>query len=136
MSLDSILNKITHQANLEGKKIIQEARKEAEGLIQQANEEAAGIYRQILGKEKSLYEARKMMLLVNARLESKKSLLKAKQDLIAEIFERLKSEIPKGKIKEEHVLQNKTEEVSEDIDFYLDNLRYEHETEIARILFG
>lgn len=136
MSLESILNKITHNGNLEGKKIIQEARKEAEGIIQQAKEEADKLYRQILEKEKSLYESQKQKLLVNARLEDKKNLLKAKQELIAEIFERLKSEIPKGKIKEQHILQHKTEEVSEDVDFYLDNLRHDYETEIARVLFG
>jgi V/A-type H+-transporting ATPase subunit E len=135
MPLESILHKITHNANLEAKRITQEARKDADKISQQAKKEAEDVYQQILDKEKTILLAQKQKSLVNARLEAKKSLLKAKQELIDQVFEGIKSQIPKGKIKEYHVLPDKTKEAAEDIDFFLSNLRHDYETEIAIILF-
>jgi hypothetical protein len=63
-------------------------------------------------------------------------LLAAKQELIDAVLEKLKSEIKKDKLKKKQILQDKIQEVPEDMDFYFQNIRRENESEIARILFG
>ncbi len=135
MSLESILEYILAEAGLEADKIIQQANLEADKTIQEAKKEAEIIYREALVKEKTLYEKQKQKLLVEARLESKKDLLQARQELINEALEKLKFEIKKDKLKKYRVLSDKIEEVHEDIDFYLEELRLKYETEIAKILF-
>jgi vacuolar-type H+-ATPase subunit E/Vma4 len=135
MSLESILEHILNEAELEKNKIVQEALAQVDAIIRQAKEEAAGFYKSIVAKEKSLHEHHKKKLIVNASLEHKKNLLAAKQELIDEVFSRLKSTLKAERFKKEQVSYDKVKETVEDIDFYLAMLRQEHETEIARILF-
>jgi len=135
MSIESIINHILDEAGVQRDKILREAKQQAELILQEARGEADKIHQEILAREKSLLEAEKQKLIVNARLESKKNLLKAKQELIDRVIEKLKSEIEKEKFKRYQVLQDKIKEVPEDMDFYLNNLRLEYETEIAKIIF-
>lgn len=135
MSLDSILDHIIDQAEAQKDKIIQEAKQQADIIMLSAQQEAEKLYREIINKEKSLCEAQKQKLIVNARLESRKKILAMKQALISEAFKELKSEIKKDKFKKQQVLPDKVKDVPEDIDFYLQKIRRDNETEIAKILF-
>ena len=136
MSLESILNNIINEANSQKEKIIQEARQQANIIIQAAKQEAEKLYQELIDREKNLSLAGKQKLIVNARLESKKKLLSAKQELIKAVFEKLRAEIKKDKLKKKQVLQDKTLDVLEDIDFYLNKIRFDYESEIAKILFS
>lgn len=135
MSLDSILEHILDEANAQRDKIIQETREKSTGIIQGAKTEAQKLYQEILDKERVFCEKEKQRLIVNARLESKKNLLKAKQELIGSAFEKLKSTLAKDKFKKQQVFQDKVQQAVEDIDFYLNKIRPDYEIEIARILF-
>ncbi len=136
MSLESIVSRILDEAEKEKEKIVQQARQDKDVILQKAQLEAERIFQEALEKEKAGFAAEKQKLLVGARLETKKGLLEARQELIDEVFVRLKSETKKEKIKKHQVSQSKTEEVPEDLDFYLNNLRHEQEIEIAKIIFG
>ncbi len=135
MSFESILSQIVNEANAERKKIINQANQQKEEIIRQAKQGAENLYQEISDKEKRVFEAERQKIIVNARLEGKKQLLSAKQGLIDEVFERLKSEIKKDSFKKKQISQDGIKEVPEDIDFYLKKIRPEYETEIAEILF-
>lgn len=135
MSFESILSQIINEANAERKKIINQANQQKEEILRQAKQDAENLYQGILEKEKSVFEAEKQKIIVNARLEGKKQLLAAKQGLIDQVFERLKSEFKKDSFKKKQIFQDNTKEVPEDIDFYLKKIRPEYETAISEILF-
>ncbi|MCM8770668.1 MAG: V-type ATP synthase subunit E family protein [Candidatus Omnitrophica bacterium] len=136
MSLEAILAHITQEAEVKKNQIIQEAQKEAEKIIQASRQEAEAVYNTFLQQEKIKQESEKRGLIVKARLENKKRMLQAKQELIDEVFQRLKSGLAKERFKKEQVSFKETKEVAEDLDFYLANLRLTLEPEIARILFA
>lgn len=135
MSLESILSHISDEASAQKEKIIQEAQKKAQAIIQEAQKEADILYQEILDKEKALYERQKHKLIVQARLRVKNNLLSAKQELIDGVFEKLKPHLKKEQLKRQLVFSDKVKEIAEDIDFYLNKLRLQYETEIAKILF-
>lgn len=135
MSLESILEHIVNESGLQQEKIIQAARHEAARIIQGARAEAEGLYKDIYEQERVVFENQKQKQLVNARLEHKKSLLLAKQELMDRVFKKLKSIFKAERFKKEQVLADRVKEAPEDIDFYLAGFRQEHETEIAGILF-
>jgi len=136
MSIESILQRIANNAETQSQQIIRQARQEAVEIIQQAQKEADKTYEVLLAKERFLYAAQKQRAMVNVRLEHKKDSLAAKQRLINEVLEKVKQRLGKGRLKKEQITQDKSHEVSEDIDFFLEQLRRDHETEIARILFA
>ena len=135
MSLESIISHILEEAGTKKQEIIQQAQKETERITQEAQLEADNLYQDIIAQAKADAERQKHPLLVQARLEQKKSLLKTKQELIDSLFQELKSTLREGKIKREQVSQDKIKEVAEDIDFYLEQSRHDYESEIAGILF-
>ena len=136
MSIESILQRIANNAETQSEEIIRQARQEAAQIFQQAQKEADQTYEVLLTKERFLYAAQKQRAMVNARLEHKKDSLAAKQRLINAVLEKVKQRLGKGRLKKEQITQDKSHEVSEDIDFFLGQLRRDHETEIARILFA
>ncbi len=136
MSLQSILEHILGDAHSGAEKIIREVETEAAGIIQAAKKEADKLYREILERERAAYERHKQQLIVNARLEAKKSLLQTKQELIDSAFQRLKSGLKGDRFKKQEVSFDKIKEVGEDIGFHLDNFRHDYEIEIAEILFA
>lgn len=136
MALESILNHILQEANKQREEIIQEARLKAQDLIRQAHQEAAELYQNTLDKEKALLTREKQKIIVNARLDSKKNLLMTQQELIDVVFDKLKFSLKSEKFKKQQIYLDKVKEAPEDIDFYLNRLRLEHEAEIARILFS
>lgn len=135
MPLDSILEHIINNADNEAGKIIEQARLSKGNILKEAKEEADKLYNQRLQKEKAAGERTKRGLLVNARLESKKSILAAKQELLSQVFEKLKPTFAGTKLSRELIGRDKTSEVAEDIDFYIDKIKTDYETEVARILF-
>jgi len=135
MSLDSILKHILDEAGSKRQEILRQAHLEAEALIQESRAQADAVYQDIIGRAEKDCRKNKERLLVEARLEAKKGLLLVKQELIAEVFARLKSGLKSDKLKKEQVSQDKVKEVPEDLDFYLAKLRQDYETEIAGILF-
>ncbi|KPK39662.1 MAG: hypothetical protein AMJ78_08155 [Omnitrophica WOR_2 bacterium SM23_29] len=135
MALDSILDHIIGEANKNRDGIIQEARQQADALIQEARQQARKLYQEIINAEKSLLERERQKLIVNSNLESKKKLLKTKREIIDAVFGKLKSILEKVKLKKKQIYRDKIEEVGEDIDFYLNKIQLDYETEVARILF-
>lgn len=136
MSLESILNHILEQAKNEKEKILQAAKQKQNIIIKEARHEAERIYQEGIEKEKKILERQKQGLIVNARLQAKKDLLKTKQELIEGVLIKLKSELKKERPKKQLVSPEKTREVTQDLGFYLNKIRHEHETEIAKILFA
>jgi V/A-type H+-transporting ATPase subunit E len=135
MSLESILNHILDEAHQQRDSLIQEAIQQKNKIIEESREEAARVYQEIIEREKILSEAGKQKLIVNVRLESKKGFMQAKQELIDEVFKKLKLQLNKDKFKKQQVSGDKVREVPEDIDFYLERIRPDYETEIAKIIF-
>lgn len=136
MSLESILNNIINEADSRKEKILREAGQQANLIIQTAKQEAQTLYQGLIDREKNLSLAGKQKLIVNARLESKKKLLSVKQELIKAVFEKLRAKIKKDRLKKKQVLPDKIQDVAEDVDFYLNKIRFEYESEIAKILFS
>ncbi len=99
MSLESIINHILDEANAQKAQIVTQAHRESERIIQEVREEAERLYQDIFDKEKNIYESQKQKLIVDARLEAKKALLKNKQELIDYVFENLKPYLKKEKFK-------------------------------------
>jgi len=135
MSLESIINHILEEAGTKKQEIIQQAQKEAERIIQETRLAADNLYQDIIAKAKADAKGEKHQLLVQARLEQKKNLLKTKQELIDSLFRELKSTLREGKIKKQQVYGDKIKEVAEDIDFYLEKIRHDYESQIAGVLF-
>lgn len=135
MSLDSILERILGDAEVEKERIMREGKIEKDRIIQEAKKEAENLYQEILARQKAIYESQKQRLIVNERLQAKKNLLETKQELIDSVFSKLKTHIGKDKLKKQLVSADKVQVVSEDIDFYLNKLRPDFEAEIERILF-
>lgn len=135
MSLEAIIQHILIEADKEKQKIMQQAMLQAQEIIRQAREEADDLYRGIINTQAGFEEKQKQKLIVNARLEAKKNLLIAKQELINAVFDRLKSGLNKTQLKKQQISQDKTQEAYEGIDFYLNKMRQDYEIKIAEILF-
>jgi len=136
MSLESIVKHILEEAESSGQRAIQEAKKEAQAIIQEAKGEADILYQDIIAKAMAGAESEKQRLIVNARLEYKKNLLQAKHEIIDGVMHALKADLKKDKFKKQQIRADKTQEVAEDMDFYLAKARQDYESEIANILFS
>lgn len=136
MSLDTIVDRILIEANSQKEGIVRQARQEADGIIRSAREDAQKIYDELCAQEKIRSDNQRRRAIANARLEAKKEILRAKQELIDAAFGRLKSELSKEKFRKTQVFPDKEVDVSEDIDFYLAKIRLDYEGEIIRNLFS
>lgn len=136
MSLESIVNHILVEADSQKELILKEAKQQAESILKQAEQEAERLTQQIINQEKMLAEKERQKILVNARLEQKKNSLSAKQELIDAVFAKLKASLQEDRFKKQRIFKDKVQEAPEDIDFYLNRIRADCETEIAEILFS
>ncbi|MCX5702321.1 MAG: hypothetical protein NTW64_05050 [Candidatus Omnitrophica bacterium] len=136
MSLESILERINTEGLVQKEKIIQAAQKEVTDLIYKARLEAEQLDQEIVAREKSVAQKQKQGLIVNARLKAKNTALSSKQALIDYVFERTKEHISLTKFKKQVISHEKVSEVSEKPEHYLQEIRHEYESEIAKILFG
>jgi vacuolar-type H+-ATPase subunit E/Vma4 len=135
MSLDSILSHITKENDIERDKIIKAAQSQAREVVREAHKEAEAIYAQGLAKEKAACESQRQRLLAAVQLESKKKILQAKQELIGEVIAKLKPHLKKEKFKRKEIRFDAVKETAEALSFYLNKLRQDYESEIARMLF-
>lgn len=84
--IDRIKNQILQDAENERQKIIDDANKKAKELKDEAKKESEKIIADILKKATVTTEEKKRRAISMEHLEQRKSLLKAKQDLIDEVF--------------------------------------------------
>lgn len=136
MSLESILERISAAGQAEKEKIIRTAQKETQELISRANQQAEQRGRQLLEREKLAAEKQREGLVVNARLKAKNALLSSKQALIGDVLKRAKEHISRTKLKKQVISYERVNEVQEEPKHYLQDIRREFESEIAKILFG
>lgn len=136
MSLEPILAHILQQAKGQSDQLIQEAHQKREQILQQAKAEAERLEQELLRQETMQMEAERQRLLVEARLEAKSALLQAKQGLITEVFAQLRPFLPQNKFKKQQVEREKITEVAEEPEAYLNRIKLELETDVAKILFG
>jgi vacuolar-type H+-ATPase subunit H len=134
MPLESIVEEILREANSEKGRIIESGQKEAEAIIQEAKAEADKICQDIIAREKQNLESEKQRSITAAKLQERKKILEAKQEMIKNVFLKIKG-IFKGDIKKVIVSRDRVEEEPLEIDVFLDELRRDYETEIAKILF-
>ncbi len=135
MPLDGIIDYIVNESLDEKHKIIKEAQAEAAGILTKGKEEARGVYSSIIEKEKAHAEAEKRRLIVSARLENKKKILKAKQDLVELVFKKAASALTKDILKKEQITQSGIKESPVDLNVYIEKIKFDYEIEVAKILF-
>jgi vacuolar-type H+-ATPase subunit E/Vma4 len=135
MSLELILKRILDEAENKKENIIREAEIEAERIKQEAMQQADALYQNILAAAKADCDKEKQRLIVGSRLEARKKILETKQELIASVFEKLKSTLRLEKFKKEQVLADGAREVPGQAGFYLNKIRQDYEAEVAEILF-
>lgn len=136
MSLESIVEHIVNEARAQAARIVQQAQKEAREIIHQAQAEADTIYQEIVAQKKVIYEQQKQAAIVNARLEQKKNLLRSQQELIDLVFTKVRLSLKKDKFKKQIIFEDRIKEIPEDLEFYLNKIRPDSESEIAKILFA
>ncbi|HHV96393.1 MAG TPA: hypothetical protein GXX37_07990 [Clostridiaceae bacterium] len=84
--VEKIINKIKSDAQSQAENNIKAAQEKADAIIKAAKEEAAEKYNGIIEKTKSEIAGKRKRLISMAELEARKIKLKAKQDLIREVF--------------------------------------------------
>lgn len=88
MALEDILKKIRENAQKEAKRIRKETEQRAEAILEEARKEAASIKGKLLEKGKVSSRQERRRILTMANLESRKEILKVKQNLIESAFQR------------------------------------------------
>lgn len=136
MSLESILERIKAEGLVQKEEIIEATQKEAQDLIYKARLEAERLGREIVASQRNIAQKQKEGLIVNARLKAKNAVLSSKQALIDHVFERVKDHMGRTKFKKQIISHDKVSEVSQEPGHYLQDIRHEYESEIAKILFG
>ena len=136
MALDSILARIQDETAAQARAIVQEARQQAEKSIEAGRQETDKLYREIMRAAQNLAAQKKQRALVICRLENRKKILQVKQEILDTLFAKTKSELKKNRIKKQVVAAQGCTEESENIDFFLNDLRRDIETELAQMLFS
>ena len=88
MAEDKISKKILEEAEKERDKILENARKAQEAEIEEAKRRAKELEERATQEAEKLREREREKILGLERIELKKAFLKAKQDLIGEVFEK------------------------------------------------
>jgi len=135
MSVESILAHILSKADAQAKEIIAQAQHEAKDLIAQAKKQAETNYQEIFQQERRIGLKDKERSIVNARLKYKNDLLKAKHEVMDEVFKRLSGHLKSEVLKKQQVSLHKTQDVAASPVLYLQDMRLTYEAQIAKILF-
>jgi len=135
MAIEGILARIEASGLKEKEAILAAGRAQADRILAKARTEAEGIATSIIAREQAAALKKKQGFIVNARLAAKNDLLAAKQEVIDQVFDKLKDSLGKGRFKKQLISQDKVAEVAEEPAQYLYDVRHEFETEIAKILF-
>jgi vacuolar-type H+-ATPase subunit E/Vma4 len=136
MALDSILAHIEAQAAGQVEAVTRQARQQEAGLLAGGRAAAEKSFRDLLEREKNRLEKQKQRRLVSCRLENRKKILQAKEEILASLFEKVRAQLQKRHIKKLVVAADEQRETPEDIGFYLQKLRRDFETRIAAMLFS
>lgn len=91
--IEKIKERILEDASKEKQNILKEAEKQADQVLEEYRKKAEDVRKQILNKAKKEAEDRKRRILSMAQLEQRKVILKAKQDIIDEVFENAKKRL-------------------------------------------
>ncbi|ACV24286.1 V-type proton ATPase subunit E [Methanocaldococcus fervens] len=95
MGVDKIKSKILEDAKAEANKIISQAEEEKAKILEKAKEEAEKRKAEILKKGEKEAEMTKSRIISEAKLEAKKKLLEAKEEIINMAIEKLREELAK-----------------------------------------
>jgi len=95
MGVDKIKSKILEDAKAEANKIISEAKEEEAKILEKAKEEAEKRKAEILKRGEKEAEMTKSRIISEAKLEAKKKLLEAKEEIIEMAINKLKEELAK-----------------------------------------
>ena len=135
MSLESIIQHIEREALAKRDSIIGEAGRERERVLEDARREAGRLYDERMEKERVVIAGHKQRITVNARLDGRKNVLAAKQDIVGSCFEKAGSSLPKNAFMKERITGEGSVEAPEETAFYMEQARSDHETAVAEILF-
>jgi len=95
MGVDKIKSKILEDAKAEANKIIAQAEEEKAKILEKAKEAAEKKKAEILKKGEKEAEMTKSRIISEAKLEAKKKLLEAKEEIIEMAIDKLKEELAK-----------------------------------------
>jgi len=136
MALDSILTRIQGETDAQVCAIVQEARRQAEKLLATGRQEADKLFHRTMLAAQNLAAQKKQRALVICRLENRKRVLQTKQEILDALFAKTKSRLKKSQIRKQVVAAQGYTEESESIDFFINALRRDIETELAKLLFS
>lgn len=94
-NIDKITKKISEKSDAEADEILKEARVRADEIISEAQKKASEIKMEIVEKGERDSERERQRIIANAKLQSRKARLEAKEDVIREAFERAEGELKK-----------------------------------------
>jgi V/A-type H+-transporting ATPase subunit E len=135
MSLEKIIGSIRASAETQADAVVREATEQANGIIQAVHQQAGDVYDRLCAQEQQKLQRHREKVLVNARLDARRAILQAKQELIDDIFDLLKVELVKARLKKKEIFSDGQREAACDLDFYLAGLRNDYESQVALRLF-
>jgi vacuolar-type H+-ATPase subunit E/Vma4 len=136
MSLEKILERISHDAQAEVNKIISESKKKAKEIKDAAQKEADGLAAALIEEAERKARLEASRLLTQARLDKRIKILSWKKELIEEILEKAlqKANIGEEKLKKKIILKDGEREEFYDRDKLLEELRPKLENYILKVL--
>jgi vacuolar-type H+-ATPase subunit E/Vma4 len=136
MSLEKILERITHDAQEETDKIISESKKKAEEIKKAAQKEAEGLAAVLIEEAERKARLEASRLITQARLEKRIKILSWKKELIDEILEKAlqKANLGQKKLKKKVILKDGEREEFFHRDKLLEELRPKLENYILKVL--
>lgn len=107
MPLEKIIQRIEEESKREADSIIEEARKRADEILGKAKEEAKGEKEKIMAKGKEREDQLRERAFSSARRDVKRMEMEAKEEVIAECFERAREELASLKSRDyEKIVRN------------------------------
>jgi V/A-type H+-transporting ATPase subunit E len=136
MSLEKILERITHDAQAETDKILSESQKKAEEIKETAQKEAEGLAEALIEEAERKARLEASRVVTQARLEKRIKILSWKKELIDDILEKAlqKANLGQDKLKKKIILKDGEREESYHSDKLLEELRPKLENYILKVL--
>jgi vacuolar-type H+-ATPase subunit E/Vma4 len=136
MSLEKILERITHDAQAEADKILSESKRKAEEIKETAQKEAEGLAEALIEEAERKARLEASRLITQTRLEKRIKILSWKKELIDEILEKAlqKANLGQDKLKKKIILKDGEREESYHRDKLLEELRPKLENYILKVL--
>lgn len=115
--VEKIVNKINQDARSEASKIVGEAEEEAEKKKNEAESKSEEIYQEIIERYKREAGQEKQRIVANAKLQKRKEILDAREEVIQESFQKAREKLENLPSKEyKKILENLILEAMEAID--------------------